>query len=192
VAEVLPEVGTSLRFSVRDHEVSQVVYSAWHGRRSYRLGGEDVGSRFEEVNNGVSTLTSLVPGSSMLTTAGDLARIYAMIGRGGVTDSGRTALSASTLEKYVRRAVAGFDRSSRNRVVLGRGFVRGRRGPHVYGWWGTGQCAGHPGGFNTAAFFDGRTGLAVAIVTNGNRGFGDLLMRFAPLGSAIRRQFGRL
>lgn len=40
------------------------------------------------------------------------------------------------------------------------------------------------------AFADRRRGLAAAIVTNGNRGFADMLRRFAPLGSAIRAEFG--
>jgi len=57
--------------------------------------------------------------------------------------------------------------------------------PHLYGWGNTGACFGHAGGFSTVAWADERSRTAVAIVTNGNRGVGDLLRRCAPLGSAI-------
>jgi CubicO group peptidase (beta-lactamase class C family) len=191
VAEVIPDVGLTLRFQVDPDEVRQVAHSYWQGRAGYRLGGEDLATRFEEVNNGPQTLTSLVPGASMLTTASALAQFYEMIVRGGVASSGERLIRAETLDAYLRRAVAGRDRTSGNFVVLGRGFMRGWRGPHVYGWWGTQDCVGHAGGFSTVAYSDLHTRLAVAIVTNGNRGFGDLLRRFAPLGSAIRREFAR-
>jgi CubicO group peptidase (beta-lactamase class C family) len=191
VAEVIPDFGTSLRFKVDPDQVTQVAHTYWQGSAEYRFGGEDLATRFDEVNNAPETLTSLVPGASMLTTATALALFYEMIVRGGVAASGERLIRTNTLDAYLRRAAAGRDRTSGNFIVVGRGFMRGWRGPHTYGWWGTQECVGHPGGFNTVAFCDLGTKLAVAIVTNGNRGFGDLLRRFAPLGSAVRREFAR-
>jgi CubicO group peptidase (beta-lactamase class C family) len=186
-----PKLGATLPFMVGPAEVPSVARSYWLGRPQYRLGGQDVASRFEEINNAPDTLTSLVPGASMPTTATALAEFYEVILRGGITESGDRLLSRETLETYLLPAVRGFDRSSRSYVVLGRGFIPGWRGPQVYGWWGSRSCVGHPGGFCSVAFCDRRAGVAAAIVTNGNRGFGDLLRRFAPLDGAIRREFAR-
>lgn len=69
-------------------------------------------------------------------------------------------------------------------------ILHGWLGPHPYGWWNTRECVGHGGGFCVVAYSDRRTGAAVAIVTNANKGFGDVVWRFAPLGSAIRRGIG--
>lgn len=187
--EVIPGLGESLRFKIGPDEVTEVAHSYWLGRSHYRFGGQDVAPRFEEVNNCPDTLTSLVPGASMLTTASALARFHEMIVQGGVDASGERLIGHETLAAYTRKSVTGRDRTSGYVMFLGRGFLRGWRGPFTYGWRGTQDCVGHPGGFNTAAWCDQDTKLAVAIVTNGNRGFRDVLLRFAPLGSAIRRDF---
>jgi CubicO group peptidase (beta-lactamase class C family) len=191
VKGVLPGFGAALRFMVTPDEVPAVAYSYWLGRAHYRLAGEDVGARFEAVNNAAETLTNLVAGASMLTTASALAEFYEMVVHGGVVGSGDRLISRDTLDAYLRPTVTGRDRASGNPMTLGRGFMPGWMGPSLYGWWDTRDCVGHAGGFSTAAFCDRRQDLAAAIVTNGNRGFGDLLRRFAPLGSAIRKDFAR-
>ena len=190
VKAVLPGLGARLRFMVVSHEIPAVAYSYWQGRAHYRLAGEDIGARFEAVNNAAETLTNLVAGASMLTTASDLAEFYEMVVHEGVIGSGDRLISRDTLDAFLRPTVTGRDRASGNPMILGRGFMPGWMGPSLYGWWGTRDCVGHAGGFSTVAFCDRRQGLAAAIVTNGNRGFGDMLRRFAPLGSAIRKDFG--
>ena len=190
VQGVLPGLGARLRFMVAPDEVTAVARCYWLGRAHFRLAGEDVGARFEAVNNAAETLTNLVAGASMLSTASALAEFYEMIVSGGVTASGDRLIGKETLEAYLRPVVTGRDRASGNLVRLGRGFMPGWWGPSLYGWWGTGDCVGHAGGFSTVAFADRRRGLAAAIATNGNRGFADMLRRFAPLGSAIRKEFG--
>ncbi len=104
---------------------------------------------------------------------------------------GARLIRSETLERYLRPNVSGFDRTLRSYVVLGRGFLLGWLGPHPYGWWNTRDCVGHGGGFCVVAFGDRRTGAATAMVTNGNRGLGDVLRRFAPLGSSIRKSLLR-
>jgi hypothetical protein len=72
-------------------------------------------------------------------------------------------------------------------LVLGRGFLLGSLGPHPYGGWDSRSCVGHGGGFCAVVFGDRRIDAAIAIVTNGNRGLWDVLRRFSPLSTAIRR-----
>jgi CubicO group peptidase (beta-lactamase class C family) len=69
---------------------------------------------------------------------------------------------------------------------MARGFMLGTIPPSIYGWWMTQHCFGHAGAFSTLASADPTRDLAVAIVTNGNRGPNDSLSRFASLGSVIR------
>ena len=189
--EVLPEQLRSLRLRI-DHDATKLVArSYWLGPKRYRIAGEDGAAGCEENYYAPSTLTSLIPGASMTTTASTLARFYEMILAGGTTADGARLISSETLERYLTRNVAGFDRVLRSYLVLGRGFLLGWLWPHPYGWWNTRQSVGHGGGFCVVAFGDRRTGAAIAIVTNGNRGMGDVLRTFAPLSSSIRKSFRR-
>ena len=72
-------------------------------------------------------------------------------------------------------------------MALGRGFVVGTWLPSSFGWWNTGRCFGHAGGFASLAFGDYSTGLAAAIVTNANRGMSDMLRRVVPLAHHLRQ-----
>lgn len=187
LADILPEPLRALRLRRAEHDQTVVARSYWLGPKRLRLGGQDVAQGFEERNNGQRTLTSLVPGASMTTTASTIARFYEMLLAGGTTAEGVRLLRAETLERYLRVNVTGFDRTLRSYLVLGRGFQLGWRGPHPYGWWDTRACVGHGGGFCSVVFGDRRSGAAIAMITNGNRGFRDVFLRFASLGSAIRR-----
>lgn len=123
----------------------------------------------------------------MVTTASVLAEFYEMILAGGTTADGIRLIRSGTLQRHVTKNVAGLERVSRSYVVLGRGFLLGWRGPHPYGLWNMGTCAGHPGGgMSTLAFCDRRGGVAAAIVTNGNRWLNNALRRYALLFRAIR------
>ncbi|HEY5646818.1 MAG TPA: serine hydrolase domain-containing protein [Pseudomonadales bacterium] len=189
--EILPLELRSLRLRVDHDATKRIARTYWLGPKRYRLGGEDVAARFEETYNAPSTLTGLVPGASRATTAVALARFYEMVLAGGTTVDGARLIRPETLERYLRPNVSGFDRTLRSYVVLGRGFLLGWLGPHPYGWLNTRECVGHGGGFCVVAFGDRRLGAAISIVTNGNRGLGDVLRRFAPLSSSIRRSLHR-
>jgi CubicO group peptidase (beta-lactamase class C family) len=164
-----------------------VAHSYWLGPKRLRLGDQDVAGGFEERNNARSTLTSLVPGASMTATASSLALFYEMLLAGGATADGTRLIHSQTLEQYLSVNATGFDRTLRSYLRIGRGFLLGWLGPHPYGWWDSRACVGHGGGFCTVVFGDRRSGAAIAILTNGNRGFVDVMRRFAPLSSAIRR-----
>jgi CubicO group peptidase (beta-lactamase class C family) len=185
--EILPSHLRGLHLVVDPDTAERVARTYWLGGRHYNVAGVDVAAGFEEKNSGVATLTALVPGASMITTASTLAAFYEMIAAKGELANGTRLLRAASLDRYLGLNVRGYDRSLRTFQKLGRGFLIGWRGPHVYGWWNSGNCVGHPGGFCVVAFCDRATGAAVAIVTNGNKNLGDVLARFAPLCSAIRK-----
>ncbi|HEY8925617.1 MAG TPA: serine hydrolase domain-containing protein, partial [Polyangia bacterium] len=153
----------------------------WLGAPRYMLNGANLAARFEEANNGIAARTAVVPGAGMYTTARALAAFYARLVRD----------DSPTLQRYTQVQSRGLDKITGAYVVLGRGFALGWRWPHPYGWWNTQQCFGHAGGFSVVAYADRTTESGVAIVTNGNRSVADLVRRFAPLGSTIRRALVR-
>jgi CubicO group peptidase (beta-lactamase class C family) len=189
--EILPKQLRALRLSTTQEGAAAVAHTYWLGPKRYQLGGQNVAAGFEQRMNATSTLTSLVPGASMTTTASVLAEFYEMILAGGVLADGTRLLRSETLEHYLRPNVTGFDRTLRSFLVLGRGFLLGWLGPHPYGWWDTRACVGHGGGYCVVAFGDRRSGAAIAMLTNGNRGLGDVMRRFPPVSSAIRKAVRR-
>jgi len=153
-------------------------HTYWLGAERYLLNGTNLASGFEHTNNTITSRTALVPGAGLLTSARTLASFYDALLRD----------DSESFRRYTRPATRGFDKISGAYVTLGRGFGLGWRWPHPYGWWGTQCCFGHPGGFSVVAYADPMTDAGIAIVTNGNRSLSDLVRRFAPLGSAIRRE----
>jgi len=178
--EHLPPSLSGVRFiDPSQHET--VAHSYWLGPQRFMLAGHDLASDFERINNDLSTFTACVPGAGLLASARELASFYALLVAGG-----RTVISRETLSKYVQKQSFGFERELKIPLSLGRGFGVGSLGPHPFGWWNTQRCFGHAGGFGVVAYGDPKARTGVAIVTNGHRGVGDLVRRFAPLGSAIR------
>jgi CubicO group peptidase (beta-lactamase class C family) len=171
------EVGPELLWKYQGEAAS----TYWLGARTYRFNGTDLAARFEEVNNHISARSALVPGAGMYTTARALAGFYASIVRH----------NTPVMARYTQPQVRGFDRVSGAYVVLGCGFSLGWRWPHPYGWWNTQSCFGHTGGFSVVAYADRVTNAGIAIVTNANRSVADLVRRFAPLGTEIRRALRR-
>jgi CubicO group peptidase (beta-lactamase class C family) len=187
VAELLAPEIEGLRFRGAPGEAPSVARNDWLGDPDYRLGGLPLADGFEAANNGFACFEALVPGAGMLADAPALTAFYDMLLRGGVLASGRRLVRAEVLRPYLARATSGRDRITGAWVTLGRGFGVGWALPHPYGWWGSGRCFGHPGGFGMLAFADPDADLSVAILTTANRGMFDLVRRFAPLAQAIRR-----
>lgn|SRR5450631_401399 len=187
VAEQLAPEIQSLRFCGNRAEAPYVARNDWLGDPEYRLGGLRLADGFEVVNNGFSCFEALIPGAGMLADAPALSAFYDMLLRGGVLASGRRLIRTEVLRPYVTRATSGRDRITGAWVTLGRGFATGWALPHPYGWWRSGRCFGHPGGFGMLAFADPEVDVSVAILTTANRGVSDLVRRFAPLAQAVRR-----
>jgi CubicO group peptidase (beta-lactamase class C family) len=176
-----------LRFGALPSELPSLARTYWLGTRPVKVAGVELSQTFEGDNNLPEVLTAFVPGAGLVCAADDLARFYEVLARGGVTRAGQRLVSAQTLARYTSAGPAEVDRSNRLPLRVGRGVLLGQRPPSVYGWWGTQRCFGHAGAFCTVAWADPDLDLAVAIVTNGNRGPWDLLFRFAPLGTGLRR-----
>lgn len=182
----LPLELAGVRF-VDSNQYANVAHSYWLGPETFMLAGHNIAVDFESVNNELTCVTACVPGAGLLASAHELAHFYDLLVRGG-----GGLLRPETLAKYVTKQTFGFERQMHVPLTLGRGFGLGSLGPHAYGWWNTGPCFGHAGGFGVVAFADPRSRAAVAIVTNGHRGVGDMILRFAPLGNAIKSAVGRV
>jgi CubicO group peptidase (beta-lactamase class C family) len=187
LSNILPESLRALRLRREENDRTVIARTYWLGPKRWSFGGQDMAGGFEERNNAPETLTSLVPGASMTTTASTMARFYEMLLSGGTMADGTRLLRSDILERYLTANVTGLDRTLRSFLVLGRGFQLGWLGPHPYGWWDSRSCVGHGGGLCAVVFGDRHLGTAIAMITNGNRSLVDVLRRFAPLSSAIRK-----
>jgi CubicO group peptidase (beta-lactamase class C family) len=176
-----------LGFGASRDELGALARTYWLGTRPVFVAGNELSQTFERDNNLPEAVTAVVPGAGLVCSAAELALFYELLLRGGVCRSGQRLVSVECLRRYTTAGRVAFDRSNRLPLRVGRGFLLGNRTPSIYGWWNTQRVYGHAGAFCTLAFADPDRDLAVAIVTNGNRGPNDSLFRFAPLGSALRR-----
>lgn len=184
---LLPAGLGGLAFTATPEQLAAAARCCWVGKQSVFLHGVDLREQFEKVWNDPAVLAAPVPGASLLTDAAHLAALYELLLRGGVSATGQRLLRQDTVNSYTQRALFGFDRANRVPLAVARGFLTGTPWPSIYGLWGSSGCFGHAGGFSTLAFADRETGLAAAIVTNGNAGAGDMFRRFRPLAEALRR-----
>lgn len=183
----LPAGIPGLGFGAAREELPALARTYWVGTGPVRVAGNELSQTFERDNNLPEVLTAVVPGAGIVCSAADLALFYELLLRGGVCRSGQRLVAEEVLRRYTTAGAVAFDRSNRLPLRVGRGFLLGNRTPSIYGWWNTQRVYGHAGAFCTLAYADPDFDLAVAIVTNGNRGPWDSLFRFAPLGSALRR-----
>ena len=184
--DVLAPAGLDdLRLGVPREEVPALARSYWVDGKPPQLGGE-VMIGFEEAQNSVELLTSVLPGAGTVGTARSLSRFYEWLLDGTPTKAGAPLVGESVLARYITPQTRGTDRTVGFPLVLGRGFGLGWFWPHPYGWWRTSACFGHAGNFSTVAWADPTTGCAIAMVTNGNRAPAKLVSRFAGIGSGLR------
>lgn len=184
---ILPASLHSLRLRRDEDDATAVAHTYWLGAPRWTLGGVDLAPGFEERNNARTTITSLVPGGSLTADAASLTRLYEMLLAGGTTADGMRLIRAETLERYLTVNTAGYDRVLGTWLRVGRGFQLGALGMHPYGGWDSRSCVGHGGGLCTVVFGDRRTETAIAVVTNANRSYADILRRFVPLNTLIRK-----
>ncbi len=175
-----------LRFAVPPADVEHVARTYWVGGRA-AVAGVELSDFFEGANNTAAVLCTFVPAAGVVTDAASLAGLYEMLVAGGVTRSGRRLLREETVREYTRSHVFAVDKSNRAPLCFGRGFILGVLGPSMYGWWGTRRCFGHAGAFSSLGWGDFDTGLAVAIVTNGNASSVDNFRRTASVSHLLRR-----
>jgi CubicO group peptidase (beta-lactamase class C family) len=177
----------ALRYGLADRDLNSVAFSYWLGKEQMMVAGNNVAENFEEIYNSAECFNSMNPAITMVTDAASLAAFYEFLLNKGVTNSGRQLISETTIQKYTTQCVWGWNKSLRSFLAIGRGFMVGTFTPSPFGWWNSGKCFGHGGAFSSLAFGDYKTGIAVAILTNGNRGLNDLAKRFIPLADRLRK-----
>ena len=175
----------ALRYGLAGRAITSVAFTYWLGGNTVNVAGINVAEDFE-TQNSETFFESRNPAVSLICDAASLAAFYEFLVNGGRTPDGQQLISENTLKKYTTVQVSAWDRSLRTPLSIGRGFVMGSLFPSSFGWWNTGQCFGHAGGFSSLAFGDYHTGISVAILTNGNRNMNDFLKRFIPLAHGLR------
>ena len=176
----------ALRYGLAGRSPESVAFMYWLGGEKVNVAGINVAEGFETQNDEIffeSRNTSV----TLICDAASLAAFYEFLVNGGRTSAGQQLVSEKTLKKYTTMQVSAWDRSLRTFMSLGRGFAVGSLFLSNFGWWNTGQCFGHGGGFSSLAFGDYHTGISAAIITNGNRGMGDFIKRFVPLAHGLRK-----
>lgn len=170
--ELLAPLAIDVTFTTTATDIAK---SYWIGGKRL-VAGVELSHDWEAVQNDPTNRTALVPGAGLFANASALAKLYAFL-----LDGGRGLIRPQTLRAYTSLNASGYDRSNKLPLRLGRGFVLGSAFPSLYGWLGTSHCFGHAGAFCSLAGADPKRGIALAYVTNGNRGPYDLLLRAAPL-----------
>jgi len=176
----------TLRYGLAGRSPESVAFMYWLGGEKVNVAGINVAEGFETQNDELF-FESRNASVTLICDAANLAAFYEFLVNGGMTPGGLQLISEKTLKKYTTMQVSAWDRSLRTFISLGRGFTVGSFFLSNFGWWNTGQCFGHAGGFSSLAFGDYRTGISAAIITNGNRGMGDFIKRFIPLADGLRK-----
>jgi CubicO group peptidase (beta-lactamase class C family) len=177
----------SLAFGLSGRDPCAVAHAYWFGKERVMVAGVNVAYRFEETNNARAYFDSLNPACTLITDADSLAIFYDFLLADGITASGKSLISGRVLRQYTCRNASGFCRSLRTYLAVGRGFTLGTLVPSIFGWWNTGQCFGHGGNLSCLAGADYRTGVSIAMLTNGNRSIMDFSKRVIPITHRIRQ-----
>jgi len=177
---------TDLQFGLSDNKYDSMAHSYWQGKDKVMVAGFNVADNYESLSNDPEFFNSRNTSFTLIANAASLAAFYEFLINGGISHDGERIISEKILKEYTTRQLFGWDKSVKTFLALGRGFMTGTLTPSLYGWWNTKQCFGHAGVFSCLAFGDYETGVSVAIVTNGNKGLGDLLKRFVPVSHGCR------
>ena len=127
---------------------------------------------------------SVQPAGGGITTAGDLARFYAMLGGGGSLDRVQI-MKPETVEEVTNLQIEAMDHSlaQNMRRCLGMGLADQRmaadesKGSHTFGHAGAGTSVG---------WADPEAGLAMAFITNGFRANRTNTPRLEAISRAVR------
>ncbi len=177
-------------FGVSPERAARAARAYWLGTGKALVAGDDLSTTFEPLNNTPEALTSVVPGAGLTTTAAALARFYQWILEGCPAPGGGAPLvSPPLLARTIGQNVAGFDRSNRVPMAVGRGFVVGTWWPSAYGTFGTRGCFGHQGAFCTVGMADAARQIVLALVTNGNHGLWPA-QAFLGMAARLARKIG--
>lgn len=127
---------------------------------------------------------SIVPGANGIASAGDLARFYALLERGGTLDGAKlfgddTVKEATTLRVEGTDASLGLFAQRSFGLALGDERMGKSQGDPI-------RTFGHGGAGTSVGWADFETGLAVGYITNGFRASDANNPRLAAISQAIR------
>lgn len=176
----------NIHYGLGAHRLDDLAWSYWQGKNRYVVAEMDVAERFEEKNNDPAVFAGGNPAFGMVADAANLAAFYELLTNGGRMRNEEQLIGAEFVKRYTTKQVSGWNRSLGTYLSLGRGFMLGTLPPSFYGWWGTGGCFGHAGMFSSLAYGDHKTGLSVAIVTNGNKSIGNFFSRFIRITDGLK------
>lgn len=185
--ELLQPLGlNNMHYGLAGREPDGVILQRWLGKPEEWVAGANAADYFEGAQTSLSLFKTHNPAITMVSNAASLAAFYEWLVVGGKTVNGQSLIEEKLLAAYTGRQVAGWNRSIKAYLAMGRGFMLGALIPSSFGWWNSGRCFGHAGGFSVLAFADAASGVSAAIVTDGNRGVSDFFRRFIPLAQKIR------
>jgi len=176
-----------MRYGLANRTIDSLAYNYWLGKDKYMICGVNAAENFEKEHNTEELFDSENPAFTMISDASSLAAFYEFLLNKGMTRNGKRLLSEETIRRYTTLTISGWNKSLGTFIAVGRGFIVGTLTPSAFGWWNSGGCFGHGGMFSSLGFGDYKTGLAVAIVTNGNRGLSDSAKRLVTLSGQLRK-----
>ena len=179
----LPE----LKFGLSNRAAETIAHSYWLGKDTFMLAGTNFAKDFENINNSKQVLNTENPAYTLVTNAASLAAFFEYLVNPSFMPNKKQLLSKEKIEQYTRPQVTGWNKTTKSMMATSLGFQTGMMFPCAYGYWNTKTCFGHIGCLSSIVFGDHKTGLSVAIVTNGNRGPMDFGSLFIPLSHLLRK-----
>ena len=176
----------NIHYGIGPHRIDDLAWSYWQGKKRYVVAEMDVAERFEEKNNDPAVFAGGNPAFAMVADAASLAAFYEMLTHKGRMRNAAQLIDDEFVQRYTTKQTSGWNKSLGTYLSLGRGFMLGTFPPSFYGWWDTGACFGHAGMFSSLAYGDHKTGLSVAIVTNGNKSIGNFFARFIGITDGLK------
>ncbi|MDH5302122.1 MAG: beta-lactamase family protein [Gammaproteobacteria bacterium] len=176
-----------MHYGLAEQRLEDIAWNYWLGKNKCMVADMNIADGFEVKNNDMAVFSAKNPAFGMIADASNLAAFYEFLVQRGRTHSGEQLIDASLIDRYTHRQISGWNKSVKTFLSLGHGFMLGSTTPSLFGWWGSQGCFGHPGIFSSLAYADHRTGVSVAIVTNGNKSIGDFFLRFASLAQNIKK-----
>lgn len=177
----------NMQYGLGNHQLNDVAWNYWLGKERCMVGEMNVADNFEYKFNIEAVFSAKNPAFGMSADAANLAAFYEFLANGGRTRDCNQLISEHVIKSYTTKQTSGWDKSIKTYLSLSCGFMLGTAAPSFYDWWGSSSCFGHAGVFSSIADGDHETGLAVAIVTNGNKSIGDFFKRMITLNHALRK-----
>jgi len=177
---------SEMHYGLAERDPAEVILHRWLGKPEEWVAGANAADYFEDAQTTFSLFKTRNPAISMVSNAASLAAFYECLVMRGKTASGQSLIEEQLLTAYTGRQVAGWNRSIKTCMAMGRGFMVGTLTPSSFGWWNSGRCFGHAGVFSVLAFADANSGVSAAIVTNGNCSVSDFFRRFILMAQKIR------